>query len=215
MDSPTSDAAFEALCARLVAGENVCDEDIPLPWRELPQVQRLLQFARVMQGLAHGLAADADPAFDTHPADGKVDSATQSLLVGQWRLIRKLGSGGMGQVWLGARRDDTAHQVAIKLVHAASPSFSSRLIIERQILARLSHPNIARFIDAGIHADGAPWMALEYVEGSTLNEWCDQQRPSLRQRLQLFLKICAAVEHAHRHLVVHRDLKPGQRKHPD
>lgn len=203
MSTPTLDAAFDALCERLAAGELLCAEDIPMHWRDHPRVQRLMQLARVVQGMA---AEGTERVVDA-PVQPTVVSSGERL--GAWHLLKPLGSGGMGQVWLAARTDGTDHLVAIKLVREAQPSFAERMAMERQILARLSHPNIARFIDAGVTAQGSPWLALEYIEGQTLGVWSEKERPGLRQRLALFLRICAAVEHAHRHLVVHRDLKPS------
>ncbi len=204
MNTANSETAFEALCARLAAGEFVRSEDIPLEWRDLPRVQRLLQLARVLQGMAVHEGTEL-----LAPVSVPADAISSGQRLGVWQLLKPLGAGGMGQVWLAARTDGTAHQVAIKFVRDAQPTFVARLALERQILARLSHPNIARFIDAGINEHGSPWLALEYVQGQTLSAWCQQNRPSLRQRLEMFLNICAAVEHAHRHLVVHRDLKPS------
>lgn len=130
--------------------------------------------------------------------------------LGPFRVLRLLGAGGMGEVWLGQRDDGRAEQrVALKRVRTGLPGFAARLRGERRILARLEHPNIARFIDAGVDEQGSPWLALEYVDGEPVTVWCAQQRPDLRALLSLFCKICAAVDEAHRQLVVHRDLKPA------
>ena len=191
----TLQARMEALAARIASGDTLGLDSLPGDFQALPEVQRLLQFARVAQVLAQGVAPEAAPI----PAE-----------IGPWRLGRCLGSGGMGEVWLGERSDGTVEQrVAIKRVRGVSAEFNARLTVERRILARLSHPNIARFIDAGVDAGGAPWLALEYIEGDTLTAWCDRVQPGLDARLRLFLDVCSAVEHAHRHLVVHRDLKPA------
>jgi serine/threonine-protein kinase len=115
----------------------------------------------------------------------------------------------MGEVWLGQRDDGQAEQrVALKRVRAGLPGFAERLRGERRILARLEHPNIARFIDAGVDEHGSPWLALEYVDGEPVTGWCERQRTGLSAMLVLFCKICAAVDEAHRQLIVHRDLKP-------
>lgn len=196
MASPDDDP-LSALAARIAAGETIDPSLLPDDFVAQPAVQRLLGFARVAEALAAN-------------AGGTSAEAMAPDRIGPWKLLRLLGSGGMGDVWLGERADGTVeHRVAIKRVRGASASFTQRLEAERRILARLSHPNIARFIDAGVDATGAPWLALEYIEGDTLNDWCERMRPGLGERLQLFLAICAAVQHAHRHLVVHRDLKPG------
>jgi len=132
--------------------------------------------------------------------------------LGPWRLLREIGRGGMGAVYL-AERDDGEYrqQVAIKLMRPSwdSGEMLQRFRSERQILASLSHPNIARLIDGGMSADGKPYLVLEYVEGSAIGDYCDAQQLSLTQRLALFQSVCAAVAHAHRSLVVHRDLKPS------
>ncbi len=196
MASPDEDP-LSALVARIAAGETIDRSALPRDFAEQPAVRRLLGFARVAQALACNASVTAADA----PAPDRI---------GPWKLLRLLGSGGMGDVWLGERDDGAVeHRVAIKRVRGASASFTARLDSERRILARLSHPNIARFIDAGVDSSGAPWLALDYIEGDTLNAWCARARPTLGQRLRLFLAICAAVEHAHRHLVVHRDLKPA------
>lgn len=133
-------------------------------------------------------------------------------VVGPYRLERMLGEGGMGQVWL-ARRDDGLYQrrVALKLLRPgiADPNLRLRFTRERQILARLEHPHIARLLDAGISADGQPYLALEYVEGEPITDWCKAHDLPLDARLQLFQQICRALSHAHANLIVHRDLKPS------
>jgi len=192
-----TDDALQQLIARIGAGESVDIDRIPSQLRALPEVQRLLQMARVA-GVLDRNASDA-VADDVAPAQ-----------LGSWRLVRLLGSGGMGEVWLGERSDGAVeHRVAIKRLRIDAGHFRERLASERRILARLEHPNIARFIDAGVDPRGAPWLALEYVDGAPISEWCSRQSLSLQARLQLFQKVCAAVGHAHRHLIVHRDLKPA------
>lgn len=132
-------------------------------------------------------------------------------IVGPYTLIRHLGDGGMGQVWLAQRRDGLfEHRVALKLL---KPGFASRALLsrfarERRILARLAHPNIARLIDAGVTGEGHPYLVLEYVNGLPITEYADSNGLDTRQRLLLMLQVCAAVTHAHNNLIVHRDLKP-------
>jgi len=117
----------------------------------------------------------------------------------------------MGEVYLARREREFQQQVAIKLVRqsASNPEVIRRFLIERQTLASLHHPNIVRLIDGGATADGVPYLVVEYVEGVHIDAYCDQHRLSIRERLRLFLDVCDAVEHAHRSLVVHCDLKPG------
>jgi len=196
-DGMDDDPRLAALAARIAAGEAIDAATLAPELRNDPRVRRLLRFAGVAAVLAEN-------AILRPQAAGAPDS------IGPWRLVRHLGSGGMGEVWLGERRDGTVEQkVAIKRVRGANPAFAERLRAERRILARLSHPRIARFIDAGVDGGGAPWLAMEYVEGVPLSEWCDQARPTLPDRLAVFRAICDAVAHAHAQLVVHRDLKPG------
>ncbi|MFW5926921.1 MAG: serine/threonine-protein kinase, partial [Wenzhouxiangella sp.] len=130
-----------------------------------------------------------------------------------YRLIRRLDQGGMGIVYLAARVDGEIRQrVALKLLHLdATPeeSLVRRFATEQQILSRLSHPNIAHLIDAGVTAEGRPFMATEYVDGERIDHWCSRHRSPVRERLDLFLKVCAAVDYAHRHMVIHRDIKPA------
>ena len=131
--------------------------------------------------------------------------------VGPWELIREVGHGGMGAVFL-ARRADGEYQaeVAIKLIgglHTAE--HLRRFRAERQILAALEHPNIARMLGGGTTAEGRPWVAMEYVDGLPLDRYCEQHQLGVEARLAIFLDVCRAVSYAHQNLVVHRDLKPG------
>ncbi len=132
--------------------------------------------------------------------------------LGPFRLVREIGRGGMGAVWLAERADgEFRQQVAIKLIRGGwdAADTQQRFRAERQILAGLQHPNIAHLVDGGVGADGRPWLALEYVDGTDLRQWCDTRTLDLRQRLELFLTVCEAVQHAHQRLIVHRDLKPS------
>lgn len=132
--------------------------------------------------------------------------------IGPYELLRELGRGGMGVVWL-ARRCDGAYEreVALKLPHAhlLVGAVRDRFLRERDFLATLTHPNIARFYDAGLGADGQPYLALEAVEGEPITDWARHQRLALAARLALFQQVLGAVEHAHGKLIAHRDLKPA------
>ncbi|MET0328375.1 MAG: protein kinase [Luteimonas sp.] len=131
----------------------------------------------------------------------------------EYRVLRGLGHGGMGVVHLAERHQEGfVQRVALKLLRRSigdSRAMLERFQRERALLARLEHPGIARLVDGGLLADGQPFLAIEYVEGEHIDRWCREHAPDLRQRLDLFLQVCAAVEYAHRHLVIHRDLKPG------
>ena len=132
--------------------------------------------------------------------------------VGAYRIVREIGRGGMGVVYVAERADGQFEQrVALKLVKRGmdSDEIERRFLTERQILASLSHPNIARLLDGGISEDGQPYFAMEYVDGTPLIDYCDGHRLGIDDRLGLFLAVCQAVQHAHANLVVHRDLKPS------
>jgi serine/threonine-protein kinase len=131
--------------------------------------------------------------------------------VGSYRLIRELGHGGMGSVWLAERADGVFKRtVALKLPHVTwIGGLAQRMARERDILATLEHPNIARLYDAGVDELGRPFMAMEYVEGQGIDRYCTERRLTVEQILPLILQVARAVAHAHARLVVHRDLKPG------
>ncbi len=151
----------------------------------------------------------ADEADDT---DATGPQPQAGMRVGPWRLVRELGHGGMGSVWLAARDDGQfQQQVALKLIRLGMDSehVTRQFRRERALLARLQHPNIAQLIDGGLDERGRPWFAMEYIDGLPLGAWLATAHPGLRARLQLFAKLCRAVAHAHRQLIVHRDLKPS------
>src|SRR5208283_3696784 len=132
--------------------------------------------------------------------------------IGNYRLERLLGHGGMATVWLARRTDELIQRpVALKLphLHLQSARFAERFARERDILANLTHPHIAHLYDAGISPEGQPILAMEFVAGETLIEYCAKQTLGLDERLQLFLQVLAAVEYAHTQGVIHRDLKPS------
>jgi len=147
-------------------------------------------------------------------AEFPVDESTVpgvGRFAGPYRLLREVGWGGMGAVYEALREDEAFRKrAAVKIVRreTASEAILVRFRQERQILAGLDHPHIAALFDGGATADGRPWFAMEFVEGSAIDEYCRAQRLSVRERVALFLEVCAAVEYAHRNLVVHRDLKP-------
>jgi non-specific serine/threonine protein kinase/serine/threonine-protein kinase len=137
--------------------------------------------------------------------------AASGLRIGVYRIVREIGRGGMGTVYLAERADEVFHQqVAIKLIKRGMDTdlVLSRFRAERQILASLDHPNIARLLDGGTTEDGLPYFAMEYIEGKPIDAFADEHRLSIAERLGLFLQVCAAVSYAHQHLIVHRDIKP-------
>jgi serine/threonine protein kinase/tetratricopeptide (TPR) repeat protein len=132
--------------------------------------------------------------------------------IGPYALVRLLGEGGMAEVWLAQRADGVFHrEVALKLPMLARlrKDLASRFARERNILAAMEHPNIARLYDAGVSAEGLPYLAMEYVQGSPLTIWCDTHRLGVRERMKLFLQVLDAVQYAHGKQVIHRDIKPS------
>ena len=141
-----------------------------------------------------------------------IDRAGMPPRVGAYRLVRELGRGGMGTVYLAEREEHFRQRVALKLVRRGldlDDHLLHRFVDERQILASLEHPGIARLLDGGVTPDGAPWFAMEYVEGQPLDAWCDERTLSVEDRLKLFAEVCDAVAYAHGRQIVHRDLKPS------
>ena len=130
--------------------------------------------------------------------------------LGAWTLLRPLGEGGMGHVFLAERSDGHyQQQVAIKFLLGSSGAQAlARLTSERQLLARMNHPHIAKLLDGGSTPSGQPYLVMEYADGDTLDVWCQRQKLDLSARLALFQTVCDAVAHAHRHLVIHCDIKP-------
>jgi len=202
------------------------DEALPLDvasrqrWLEdLPSEHRDL-----LPALQRALLVEDDPTlggewFATLPRIGRAGRASTLLIsglragqrIGPYELVRELGTGGMAVVWLAQRADGPVPVVALKLplLSRLRRDLPERFAREREILAHLEHPNIARLYDAGVAADGLPYLALEYVEGQPLTGWCDAHCYSVRERLQLFLQVLDAVQYAHARHVVHRDLKPS------
>jgi len=173
------------------------------------EVEKLLHADGLTNPLDHDIAGHASSMLLAGDAE-----ALHGELFGPYRIIKLLGQGGMGRVYLAQREgDDFAQTVALKLVggvgSANIDTARRRFVEERRILARLEHPYIARLLDGGVGRDSQPWFAMEYVDGAPLTEWCDQRKLGIDARLELFAKICDAVDHAHRFLIVHRDLKPG------
>ena len=172
----------------------------------IAEVKSLLAFdAGDDQRVVHALEAVAGDVLTE-------DSGIERESIGPYRIVRELGRGGMGAVFL-AERDDAEfrQRAAIKVVKRGmdTDAVLDRFRHERQILAHLEHPNIARLLDGGTTPDGVPYFVMEYVDGQPVTEFCETRKLDLKSRLRLFITICEAVEHAHRNMVVHRDLKPG------
>ncbi len=190
---------------------------------DLPAGERAV-FVREAAGeddaLSDEILALLDAPTDDDAIEGIVDQAAREAeqidvkgrRIGPYRVLDILGQGGMGQVFLAERADDEFEQrVAIKMASwlNASPELIERFRLERQILARLEHPGIARILDGGRTDSGIPYFVMEYVDGTSIDRYCDAGGLSVRERLKLFSRVCDAVDYAHRRLIVHRDLKPG------
>jgi len=199
--------------------ERLLDEGLTLPqdqrqaWlgslRDIDDSAR--QLLRDLLDRAHRL--EAAPFLVTMPRAEPLDAQepVAGLEIGPYRLLRRLGSGGMGEVWQAERSDGLLKRtVALKLPRAAwGRSFAKRLERERDILASLEHPRIARLYDTGVDGQGRPFLALEYVDGQPIDVWCQRRRCTPQERVALLLQVGEAVAFAHTRLVVHRDLKPA------
>src|SRR6202035_18638 len=194
------DAGAGERAARLASA---CGEDLELR----SSVESLLKSdGRRDDVLLQAIGEAAESLWDDH-RDRLIGTR-----VGPYRIVSILGHGGMSTVYRG-ERDDSQYQqtVAIKVLQHAPlhPRLRSRLHSERHILATLDHPSIARLIDSGDLEDGTPYLVMEHVDGESIDTYCDSRTLFVRERLELFVKVCAAVQYAHRNLVVHRDIKPS------
>lgn len=195
---------------------------------EMPDVERRAQYLDAACGDDADLRQDVESFLATAEADDDFfedyiskdavwnlpDEPENSYIgrtIGKYKICGELGAGGMGRVFLAERvGGEFEQQVALKFLRQGldTPAAVRRFALERKILAKLHHPNIAQLIDGGTSVDGVPYLVMEYVEGVPLDDYCDKNALNLEQRLDLFRTICAAVSFAHRNLIVHRDLKP-------
>ena len=172
----------------------------------------------VIQEAENLLSVSANPAT---PNGGKLawalqDRATSTpteaagTRIGYYKLLQPLGYGGMGSVWMAEQTEQVRRMVALKLIKAGMDSANvlARFEAERQALALMDHPNIARVFDAGTTETGRPYFAMELVKGIPITKYCDEQRLSIRERLELFIPVCQAIQHAHQKGIIHRDIKP-------
>jgi eukaryotic-like serine/threonine-protein kinase len=186
--------------ARVAALSDACGDDLELR----SEVERLLRSHAQASSFVIDAAAGVERIAATMIPEGDH--------LGAYRVVRELGRGGMGTVYLGERADAQFQmRVAVKLIKRGmdSDAVLERFRHERQILAGLDHPNIARLLDGGTTGEGLPYFVMEYVDGQPIDEYCRSRRLPLEQRLRLFRQVCAAVSYAHQHLVVHRDIKPS------
>jgi eukaryotic-like serine/threonine-protein kinase len=172
-----------------------------------------VQLRREVESLLASFEESSDfietPALALFPEES--DEVMEGRSIGHYRIVREIGRGGMGAVYLAERTDEYREQVALKIVKRGMDTdfMVRRFRHERQILASLHHPNIARLLDGGTTEDGRPYFVMEYIEGEPIDEYCAHHYLSISERLKLFRTVCAAVHYAHQNLVIHRDLKPG------
>src|SRR6267378_4114272 len=134
-----------------------------------------------------------------------------AVIAGRYKLLEAIGQGGMGAVWVAEQTQPVRRKVALKLIKVGmdSKSVLARFEAERQALAVMDHPNIAKVLDGGLTETGRPFFVMEYVKGVPITEYCDATRLSVPERLNLFVQVCQAVQHAHQKGIIHRDLKPS------
>ena len=192
--SPTEQAAF---VDRVCAGDETLRAEVLELLRAYHQSDSFLESsaAQIAGPLLDAASALAGPVPDR---------------IGPFRVVREIGRGGMGRIYLGERADGQFEQrVAIKLIQHAAPGVVRRFVEERRILALLEHPGIARLVDGGITAGGMPYIAMELVDGEPIDRYCTANALTIDQRIALFVRVCEAVAAAHQHLIIHRDLKPS------
>ncbi|MBV9007579.1 MAG: protein kinase [Verrucomicrobia bacterium] len=177
-----------------------CDDDTTLR----KEAESLLAHAQQSSSWQQGPITDAAADLLLH------EQLAAGCQIAQYEIIAPLAAGGMGEVYL-ARDRELARQVALKLVRSVlnTAQFVRRFRAEERILAQLNHPNIAQVYGGGVTAEGVPYFAMEYVEGERLDDFCNMRQLTIRERLELFRKVCGAVSYAHQHLVIHRDIKPA------
>src|SRR5580698_5614862 len=178
------------------------------------EVESLLSYGGRSEKFIEGSALDA--VASALAGDGEDSASAESRIIGrrisQYRIVEQLGSGGMGEVYRAVRADDQYQkEVAIKLVRAGADSglVIGRFKNERQILAGLDHPNIARLLDGGATEEGVPYFVMELVEGQPIDKYCDAHKLGIGARLELFLQVCSALQYSHQHQIIHRDIKPA------
>jgi serine/threonine-protein kinase len=188
--------------------EQECGQDAELR----AEVERLLAACLRAESLYETPPLLIAEAAAAEQADGQRDHVAAGQVIGAYRIVDLLGRGGMGAVYMAERADGAfQRRVALKIVKRGmdTDEIVGRFRRERQILARLEHPNIAGLLDGGITDAGLPYFVMELAPGQPIDQYCDERRLTVDERLRLFLYVCAAVQYAHRNLVVHRDLKPG------
>ncbi len=182
--------------------QQACGDDTAL----LARVGALLDVHEQEQAFLRSAPAEPEPTIDAAPI-----SESPGTEIGPYRLMEQIGEGGMGVVFVAEQRKPLRRKVALKVI---KPGMDSKAVIarfeaERQALALMDHPNIAKVLDAGTTESGRPYFAMELVKGVPITEYCDQNRLSIRERLRLFIQVCQAIQHAHQKGIIHRDIKPS------
>ncbi|HEX4611681.1 MAG TPA: serine/threonine-protein kinase, partial [Urbifossiella sp.] len=204
---PADDRA--AYLARACRGDNDLRRRVELMLAARPDVGDFLEpgVAADDATAVFSPSADADSTAD-HPGR---DECVGAVLAGKYKLVETIGEGGMGSVFMAQQTEPVKRAVAVKVIKAGmdSKAVVARFEAERQALAVMDHPNIAKVLDAGTTESGRPFFVMELVKGEPITQFCDERRLTPRQRLELFVPVCQAVQHAHLKGIVHRDLKPS------
>jgi serine/threonine protein kinase/lipoprotein NlpI len=194
------DAELRAAVERLLAAHDAPDDRVAL--------SGVTPAGPAATGTFAPTNPDTDPARTAthHPSD-----AAGLVLAGRYKLVEPIGEGGMGTVWMAQQVEPVKRAVAVKLIKAGMDSRAvlARFEAERQALALMDHPNIARVLDAGLTADGRPFFVMELVKGVPITDFCDSRKLTPKQRLELFVPVCNAIQHAHQKGIIHRDIKPS------
>jgi eukaryotic-like serine/threonine-protein kinase len=161
---------------------------------------------------AHDTAQDA--TIDSNTGGGELDAVTgfaPGATIGRYHLVQRLGEGGFGTVFLAEQKEPVSRQVALKIIKLGMDTRQviARFEAERQALALMDHPNIAKVFDAGATDNGRPYFVMELVKGIPITQYCDRNKLGIRKRLALFQQVCSAVQHAHQKGIIHRDIKPS------
>src|SRR5262249_24434998 len=194
--------------------DDVCQGDQELRRRverlleAYPKAQRFLEHPpALLQAIKYQPSSQREA--DSQPC--QTDNVVGMVIAGRYKLLEEIAEGGMGTVWVAEQTQPVRRRVALKLIKPAMDSRQvlSRFEAERQALALMDHPNIAKVLDGGVTEQGRPFFVMEYVKGVPITEFCDHAKLTVLDRLKLFVHVCQAVQHAHQKGIVHRDLKPS------